>query len=211
MIDTRLKRFDGLHALGSEGARRTAGGARGARPRPARGRIHGLAVIRAAGQPARGAAFDAARRDHEGHRSRPPASRGPRGAVRRPWRQHEQPWRGHSRLKTNQASPRTRRTPSRGGESVAPRAPQARPGPRAGAAGVAVLSARARLMSREEAIVGEGCVDTPARQKAAEDLYRSASMICSNWRRGATSEQRRRTRIEGGPSSSRSKREKRRR
>ena len=30
----------------------------------------------------------------------------------------------------------------------------------------------ADLMSREEAIVGEGCVDTPARQKAAEDLYK---------------------------------------
>ena len=30
----------------------------------------------------------------------------------------------------------------------------------------------ADLMAREEAIVGEGCVDTPARQKAAEDLYR---------------------------------------
>ena len=30
----------------------------------------------------------------------------------------------------------------------------------------------ADLMAREESIVGEGCVDTPARQKAAEDLYR---------------------------------------
>ena len=30
----------------------------------------------------------------------------------------------------------------------------------------------ADLMAREEAVVGEGCVDTPARQKAAEDLYR---------------------------------------
>ena len=30
----------------------------------------------------------------------------------------------------------------------------------------------ADLMAREEAIVGEGCVDTPARKAAAEDLYR---------------------------------------
>ena len=30
----------------------------------------------------------------------------------------------------------------------------------------------ADLMAREESIVGEGCVDTPARQKAAEDLYK---------------------------------------